>query len=138
MKKQEQKYAIVVKKERVEVTEEIYKSYYKLFERERYLDKLAEKRHISIEACNESGIQVEYIISQTEESIEDSFIKQEMLDKLELCLKMLPEQDRFLIYELFYNDKSERQLAQQLGVYQFAIHKRKLRILEKLKKVLEI
>jgi hypothetical protein len=63
MKEQERKYAIVVKKERIEVTEEIYKNYYKLVERERYLDKLAERKHISIEACQEKGIQVEYIIS---------------------------------------------------------------------------
>lgn len=135
--KQERKYAIIVKKESVEVTEEVYRSYYKLVERERYLDKLAKKNHISIEACNESGIQVEYIISQTEESIEDTIINQEMLDKLEQCLKMLPEQEQMLIHTLFFQGKSERQLSSEWGIPLMTLNDRKRRILQKLKKFLE-
>lgn len=137
MKKQERKYAIVVKKERVEVTEEIYKNYYKLVERERYLDKLAERKHISIDACQEKGIQVEYIISQTEESIEDSIIRQEMLDELALCVKLLPEQELLLIRALFFQGKSERQLSSETGVPLMTLNDRKRRILKKLKKLLE-
>jgi len=137
MKKQERKYAIVVKKERIEVTEEIYKNYYKLVERERYLDKLAERKHISIDACQEKGIQVEYIISQTEESIEDSIIRQEMLDELALCVKLLPEQELLLIQALFFQGKSERQLSSETGVPLMTLNDRKRRILKKLKKLLE-
>ena len=137
MKEQERKYAIVVKKERIEVTEEIYKNYYKLVERERYLDKLAERKHISIEACQEKGIQVEYIISQTEESIEDSIIRQEMLDELALCVKLLPEQELLLIRALFFQGKSERQLSSETGVPLMTLNDRKRRILKKLKKLLE-
>jgi|BioPla2DNA2_1021312.scaffolds.fasta_scaffold01706_5 DNA-directed RNA polymerase specialized sigma24 family protein len=137
MKEQERKYAIVVKKERVEVTEEIYKNYYRLVERERYLNKLAERKHISIEACQEKGVQVEYIISHTEESIEDSVIRQEMLDKLALCVKMLPEQELLLIRALFFQGKSERQLSSETGVPLMTLNDRKRRILKKLKKLLE-
>ena len=137
MKEQERKYAIVVKKERIEVTEEIYKNYYKLVERERYLDKLAERKHISIDACQEKGIQVEYIISQTEESIEDSIIRQEMLDELALCVKLLPEQELLLIRALFFQGKSERQLSSETGVPLMTLNDRKRRILKKLKKLLE-
>lgn len=137
MNKQERKYVIVVKKEPVEVTEEIYKSYYKLVERERYLEKLAMKNHISIENCNENGIQVEYIISQTEESLEDRFIKQEMLNKLALCLKMLPEQEQLLIKRLFFEGISERSLALMMNLPQKTLNNRKLKLLKKLRKLLE-
>lgn len=137
MKEQERKYAIVIKKERVEVTEEVYKNYYRLMERERYLDKLAEKKHVSIEACQENGIQVEYIISRTADSIEDSIIRQEMLDKLAQCLKMLPEQERMLIHTLFFQGKSERQLSSESGIPLMTLNDRKRRILQKLKKFLE-
>lgn len=137
MKEQERKYAIVIKKERVEVTEEIYKSYYRLVERERYLDRLAEKKHISIEACQVNGVQVEYIISCTEESIEDSIIKQEMLDKLAQCLKMLPEQDRLLIKYLFFDGISERSLALMMNLPQKTLNNQKLKLLQKIKKLLE-
>jgi RNA polymerase sigma factor (sigma-70 family) len=138
MKEQEQKYAIVIKKERVEVTEEIYKSYYRLVERERYLDKLAEKKHVSIEACQENGIQVEYIISRTEESIEDSIIRRELLNKLAQCLKMLPEQERLLIYALYFDNKTETMLSEEWKINQSNISRRKAKILCKLKKFLEI
>ncbi len=138
MKEQERKYAIVIKKERVEVTEEVYKSYYRLVERERYLDKLAEKKHVSIEACQENGVQVEYIISRAEESIEDSIIKQELLDKLSQCLMMLPEQEQMLIYALYFDNKTETMLAEEWKINQSNISRRKAKILCKLKKFLEI
>lgn len=138
MQEQERKYVIVVKKERIEVTEEIYKSYYRLVERERYLVKLAEKKNVSIEACHENGVQVEYIISCAEESIEDSIIKQEMLDKLTLCLKMLTEKERLLIYALYFDNKTETMLAEEWKINQSNINRRKARILSKLKKFLEI
>jgi DNA-directed RNA polymerase specialized sigma24 family protein len=137
MNEQERKYAIVIKKERIEVTEEVYKSYYKLMERERHLDKLAEKKHISIEACHEKGVQVEYIISRTEETLEDNFIKQEMLDMLVRCLKMLPEQEQLLIKYLFFDGISERSLALMMDLPQKTLNNRKLKLLQKLKNLLE-
>ena len=57
-------------------------------ERERYLDKLAEKKHVSIEACQENGVQVEYIISRTEESIEDTDRKEAQEHEAEMRLKL--------------------------------------------------
>lgn len=44
MTEQKRRYALVVQKQWIEVTEEVYRTYYKLAERERYLDKLAEKK----------------------------------------------------------------------------------------------
>lgn len=128
------KYTLVVNK----ITEEVYRAYYQQKEHETYLDKLSQKHDISFEECEEKGIQVDYLLSYTQESIEDKLIKAEMLAKLTEAIEKLSKQERLLIYELFFKGKSERQLARQLGVYQYAVHKRKLRILEKLKKLLEI
>lgn len=75
MEEQERRYALIVKKQRIEVTEEVYKTYYKLTERERYLEKLAEKKHISLEACHQNGLQVDYLLSYSEESLEDGIVK---------------------------------------------------------------
>ena len=137
MKEKERRYALVVKKERIEVTEAVYKNYYKLVERERYLDKLAEKKHISIEACHENGVQVDYLLSLTEESIEDNIIKRELLEKLTLCLEMLSEQERLLIHALFFKGKSERQLSAETEIPQRTINDKKRKILLKLKKLIE-
>ncbi|NJD01342.1 MAG: sigma-70 family RNA polymerase sigma factor [Ruminiclostridium sp.] len=141
---EENKYTLLVNKKRIPVTEEVYRAYYQLKEREDYLDKLSQKYNMSFEECEEKGIQVDYLLA-SEQSIEDNLIeaedkliKAEMLAKLTEVMGKLSGQELSMINELFFKGKSERQLARQLGVYQYAVHKRKVRILEKLKKLLEI
>lgn len=138
MEEQERRYALIVKKQRIEVTEEVYKTYYKLTERERYLEKLAEKKHISLEACHQNGLQVDYLLSYSEESLEDGIVKHEMLGKLTLCFEMLSEQEQLLIYALYFDNKTESALAAELGINQSNISRQKIKILSKLKKLLEI
>lgn len=137
MEEHENKYTLLVNRKRVAVGEEVYKAYYQQKEREAYLDKLASKHNISFEECEEKGIQVDYLFSRAEESIEDGVIKKEMLKKLALCLETLSEQERLLIYALFFQGKSERQLSAETGTPQRTINDRKRRILLKLKKLLE-
>ncbi|TEB10241.1 sigma factor-like helix-turn-helix DNA-binding protein [Pelotomaculum propionicicum] len=137
MEEHESRYTLLFDKMRVAVGREVYKAYYRQKEREVYLDKLASKHNISFEECEEKGIQVDYLISHTEESIEDGVIKKEMLKKLALCLEKLSEQERLLIYALFFQGKSERQLSAETGTPQRTINDRKRRILLKLKKLLE-
>ncbi len=137
MEEQESKYTVLVNKKRVAVGKEVYKAYYQQKEREAYLDKLAGKHNISFEECEEKGIQVDYLLSCAEESIEDGVIKKEMLKKLALCLETLSEQERLLIYALFFQGKSERRLSAETGTPQRTINDRKRRILLKLKKLLE-
>lgn len=137
MEEKGRKYALVVKKKRIEVSEEVYKSYYKLTEREKYLDKLAEKKHISLETCRQNGLQANYLLSHTVESIEDGIAKREMLEKLKLSLETLLEQERLLIYALFFQGKSERQLSAETEIPQRTINDRNRKILMKLKKLME-
>ncbi|KJR44813.1 hypothetical protein UF75_4807 [Desulfosporosinus sp. I2] len=51
---------------------------------------------------------------------------------------MLTGQERLLIYSLFFKGKSENQFAQSIGLTKQAVNKQKYRILQKLKKFLEI
>lgn len=59
------------------------------------------------------------------------------VDKLHTALAMLTPEEQALIQALFFEEKTERQYAEELGVYRNAIHVRKTRILKKLKKFLE-
>lgn len=137
MEEQESIYVLIVKKKRIAVSKEVYRAYYKLKEREKYLDRLAEAKNISLEACNQNGIQVEYVITCSQESIEDKLIKAEMIAKMVECLNLLDKNERMLINELFFNGKSERQLSSETGIPQRTINDRKRKILRKLKTVLE-
>ena len=131
-------YTLLVNKKRIPVTEEVYKAYYQHKERESYLDKLSERNDLSYEECEEKGIQIDYLLSQTQESTEDKLIKAEMLSRLTAAMEMLTEQERLLIYSLFFKGKSENQFAQSIGLTKQAVNKQKYRSLLKLKKFLEI
>jgi len=137
MEEQENKYTLVAKKKRIAVAEKVYKAYYQLKERERYLAKLAAKHDISLEECEEKGIQIEFLIACSQESIEDKLIKAEMIAKMLECLNLLDKNERMLINELFFKGKSERQLSVETGRPLMTINDRKRRILKRLQKLLE-
>jgi DNA-directed RNA polymerase specialized sigma24 family protein len=132
-----QEYTLLVGKKRIPVTQEVYKAYYRCQDREKYLDKLAEKNNISLEGCAEKGISVEYIIATAEDSMEDAIILNEMIAKILRCVQMLDGSDRKLIVELYLRSKSERQMSRETGVPQRTINDRKRKILSKLKKLME-
>ena len=130
-------YTLLVNKKRIPVTKEVYKAYYQHKERESYQDKLSEQNNLSFEECEEKGIQIDYLLSQTQESAEDKLIRAEMLSRLTVAMEMLTEQERLLIYSLFFKGKSERELCAMHGIAKTTLHDRKTRILGKLKKILE-
>ncbi|XCH80346.1 MAG: sigma-70 family RNA polymerase sigma factor [Candidatus Dehalobacter alkaniphilus] len=134
---QEEKiYTLLINKKRIPVTEEVYKAYYQNKEHEIYLDKLSERNNLSYEECEEKGIRIDYLLSQTQESAEDKLIKAEMLSSLTVAIEMLTEQERLLIYALFFKGKSERKLSAETGTPLMTINDRKRRILKKLEKLL--
>lgn len=56
---------------------------------------------------------------------------------LEQALAQLTADERFLIYELYYSDKTERELAEEMHKTQQNINKMKHRILCKLYEILK-
>lgn len=137
MDNHDKNYTLLVSGKRISVTKEVYKAYYRCRDREKYLDKLAEENNISIEDCNEKGISVEYIISTAVDSVEDEIILHDMITRLQRCLLQLNESERQLIIALFYCKKSEHQLAAETGISRMTLHDRKVKILGKLKKLME-
>lgn len=132
------KYTIVVKSSRVEVSEAVYHAYHKEREAERYQKKLIHQFELSLERFQDDGVNVEFLITRFQPSIEDMLIEQEQFQKLHIALDALTVEERLLIHELFYNAKSERILASETGISNMTIHDRKCRILKKLKKLIEI
>jgi len=137
MVEQERKYTLVVQKKRIDVSREVYKAYYQCRDREKYLEKLAETNSISFEECEEKGIPVDFQLSRTNEFVDEYIIKREMLKKMMSCIDMLSEQERILIYELFFKGKSERRLSTETSIPLMTINDRKRRVLKKLKKLLD-
>jgi len=71
------------------------------------------------------------------ESVDNAAIKAVMIEKMLTCLKRLTSKEQELIVELFFKNKSERQLSSETGIPFMTIHDRKIKILGKLKKLME-
>ena len=70
------------------------------------------------------------------EGVEDAVIRKDNLRRLRAALDQLSEEERVLIHALFFDERSERELEEMMGVHRMTIHNRKIRILQKLKKML--
>ena len=68
---------------------------------------------------------------------EEQFLHSERLRQLWITLEGLTDAERKLIHALYFEQMSERQFSQIVGVSQQAINYRKRKILSKLRRVLE-
>lgn len=75
--------------------------------------------------------------SDERENVESVVLYELEVDRLHTALSLLAPEERALIQALFFEEKTERQYADELGVYRNAVHVRKKKILKKLKSLLE-
>ena len=71
------------------------------------------------------------------ESVEDIAVNAVMTEKMMACFKLLSPEEQAMITELFFRGRSERQLSTETGIHYMTIHDRKVKILGKLKKLME-
>ena len=134
---EKKRYTLLVRRKRVEVSQEVYKAYYQAYERERYASKQALDMERSIERFAEDGVSVEYQYATSLPSLEDQVLHEQEKDKLNAALCVLRKDERMLIEELFFKGKSERQIALEYGIPRMTICSRKHGIIKKLKELLE-
>lgn len=131
-------YELVVKKQRIVVSKEVYKAYYECKERERYLEKLHSKHSESLESLVENGFSIEKnSLSISKETAEDKAIENIMIEKLKTILALLEPEERFLISEIYWKGVSERELARRLNVHRKAIYYKREKVIEKIRKIIE-
>ena len=130
----------------VPVSEEIYKEYYKMRRRERYMEydiKVGKSKvdpetgkvtyipskEDSLERLMELGIDIPY-----DNNVEDIVCDMEELDILHKALAELSYEDGKLIDSIYYKNLTTREIAKQENVSQPAIVKRHKKVIEKIKK----
>lgn len=89
-------------------------------------------REDSLERLIEQGMQ----FAEDTEDIGENVMRRHQYEQLHKALSLLSDDERDLIDRLFFRDQTEREVAAEIGICRNAIHKRKNRILEKLKKFL--
>lgn len=125
----------------VEVTDEVYTAYMRGDRKMRYFEAdLKSERPVYGSSGKLAGIffhePVQGILPAGE-SVEDVVIRKLAVDKLHTALMQLTKEERDFICALFFDEKTESEVAKGLGVSQQAVHKRKSRILKKLKNFFE-
>lgn len=133
---EERIYTIVVKRQRVEVSKDVYQAYHKAREAERYQRKLIADNEYSLERFQEDGVNVEYRFAACGDFV-DMLMHREQEQQLQLEMQALTVEERLLIHELFWNGKTERELSAMIGVPQKTINDRKRKILAKLRRQME-
>lgn len=122
----------------MEVTEEDYISYYKDKRRQRYIEERAKKfGTFSYDALTTDEFNGEDILVDSDSDISKEVEQQLMIEKLLNVFQGLTPDEQALVKAIYFDGLSEREYAAQLSVYPNAVHKRKVRILEKLKKMME-
>ena len=71
------------------------------------------------------------------ESVEETVLRRLWYEQLHKAISLLSDDERELVDRLFFQGQTEREAAAEMGIYRNAVHKRKNRILEKLKNFLE-
>lgn len=137
---------IKVGKELVPVTEEIYREYYKMKRRERYLEEDVKVGRIDVDMENEK---VTFVPNKEdslqrlmdlgsdfveEQLVEDVIVDKAMLLILQEAMKELDRQEKELINDLYYKEMPVRDAAKKRDISHVAVIKRRDKILDKLRK----
>lgn len=122
--------------ELIPVTEEVYRAYQQPKWREKKQDEVRAIKETSLDVMLESGHAICLDLGQA--LVEDIVLDKLLLDELLAALMMLTDDERSLLHELFYKEKSEREIAKEVGISSIAIHKRKHKIIIKLRRFLNI
>lgn len=70
-------------------------------------------------------------------SVEEQVINHIQAEQLHRAIAHLSEDERYLVEQLYFQEKTEREIAKELGLYHNAIHVRKKAALEKLRNFLK-
>ncbi|MEL1135300.1 sigma factor-like helix-turn-helix DNA-binding protein [Desulfitobacterium sp. THU1] len=136
---EKKEYRIKVQGQLVPVSEEVYVTYHRMKRREIYLEERDTANGVfyysamdTAETTGEDGIP-DLVSPRVEDVVMDKLIT----EKLHRCLNQLTSAEQELIFTLFFQNKSEHQMAVETGIPRMTIHNRKKRILARLKKLME-
>jgi len=128
---------LYVNGQKVKVSEEIYKVYWREREHEKYLEQVDRKNHLLFfSSLDHDGHYVDNIV---DESVDVAKIveTQMMIESLRYAISKLNDEERDIIERLYFNDETLRSVAKLKSITHPALIKRRNKILEKLKKFIE-
>ena len=130
-------YYLYVNGQRVKVSEQIYKVYWREKEHEKYLEQVDKKNHLFFfSSLNHDG-NFEDNLEDKNVDVEKVVATQMMIEAIKSALSKLNEDEREIIERLYFNDETLSSVARSKKVSYQAIQWRKNNILKKLKVLLK-
>ena len=128
---------LYVNGQKVKVSEEIYKVYWREREHEKYLEQVDRKNHLLFfSSLDHDGHYVDNIVDESVD-VEKIVETQMMIESLRYAISKLNDEERDIIERLYFNDETLRSVAKLKSITHPALMKRRNKILEKLKKFIE-
>lgn len=123
---------IYVHGQAVSVSDDVYKAYWQEVERERYGTKRFLRRHYALSDLEARGAGPDYILPPAPSAEERTFMRLRHL-ALHQALDTLTPSEREFIWALTLHETTERAMAERLGLSRSGVHKKKHRLLKKLR-----
>ena len=135
--KMPKEYYLYVNGQRVKVSEQIYKVYWREKEHEKYLEQVDKKNHLLFfSSLNHDG-NFEDNLEDKNVDVEKVVATQMMIEALRNAMSKLNKDEREIIERLYFNDETLRAVSKTQNISHTALIKRRDKILEKLKKFIE-
>lgn len=130
-------YYLYVRGQKVKVSEDIYKVYWREKEHEKYLEQVDKKNHLLFfSSLNHDG-NFEDNLEDKNVDVEKVVATQMMIEALRNAMSKLNKDEREIIERLYFNDETLHAVSKTQNISHTALIKRRDKILEKLKKFIE-
>lgn len=133
----DKKYFIFVGNEKIEVDEEVYKSYWQITNRERYLERLDRQNKLLFFSDLSTEYSFEDNIADENYDLEKIVQTKMLIDSVRVAIDSLNDEERELVERLYYQEESTRVAAEALHLHKTSLIRKRDRILKKLRKMLE-
>lgn len=143
----DKKYYIAINGEKFEVSKEVYNTYYKGKEKERYFMKTNKKGKVKIEnekiifeKSKEDSLErlLENNIQIADKFNLENFVLMTMIVKeLNNALSQLNYEEYYIIKKIYFYSESRRSLAKEISISHTAVLKKERKVLNKIKKMLK-
>lgn len=136
-KKIRDKYFINLNGQKIEVSQEVYYAWYGGERQERYQEEKDSDFDVKpFSALGTEDTDILEILASTDD-VQGETESRMIREELTTALEQLPPEDRQLIYDLFYQEKTLTSIAKEKGVSVEAVWLRKKGILKKLRNYFE-
>ena len=133
----QKEYYLYVNGQKVKVSEQIYKVYWREREHEKYLEQVDRKNHLLFfSSLDHDGHFIDNIADESVD-VEKIVETQMMIEAVRNAISMLNAEERDIVERLYFNDETLSSIARGKKVSYQAIQWRKNSILKKLRVLLE-